>query len=51
MARLSRQQPRLIGAGRPTRPNSNPKVALVVETVRQEQALRQYRKWLRKRAA
>ncbi|NMO04692.1 NADH:flavin oxidoreductase/NADH oxidase family protein [Gordonia sp. TBRC 11910] len=50
MARVRRQL-RLIGAGRPTRPNSNPKVALVVETVRQEQALRQYRKWLRKRAA
>ncbi|KFU76587.1 2,4-dienoyl-CoA reductase [Amycolatopsis lurida NRRL 2430] len=49
MARVRRQLRRL-GAGRPTKPGIDPKLALVVETVLQAVALRRYRTWLRGRA-
>ncbi|MGY6650859.1 hypothetical protein ACXIZN_01710 [Amycolatopsis sp. TRM77291] len=50
MARVRRQLRRL-GAGRPTKPGIDPKLALVVETVLQAVALRRYRGWLRGRAS
>ncbi|WP_199746413.1 MULTISPECIES: hypothetical protein [unclassified Amycolatopsis] len=49
MARVRRQLRRL-GAGRPTKPGVDPKLALVVETVLRAVALRRYRTWLRGRA-
>ncbi|MEU3628295.1 2,4-dienoyl-CoA reductase [Amycolatopsis coloradensis] len=48
MARVRRQLRRL-GAGRRTKPDIDPKLALVVETVLQALALRRYRAWLRDR--
>lgn len=50
MARV-RQQLRRLGAGRRTRPGTNPKLALVKETVLQRRALSRYRTWLGRRAA
>ncbi|WP_245805031.1 2,4-dienoyl-CoA reductase [Amycolatopsis australiensis] len=48
MARVRRQLRRL-GAGRPTRPRTDPKLALVKESLLQRRALRRYRRWLRNR--
>ncbi len=45
MARVRRQLRRL-GSGRAPRPGTDPRVALVVETVLQAFALRRYRRWL-----
>lgn len=45
MARVRRQLRRL-GAGRETRPNADAKLALVVELVLQQRALRRYARWL-----
>ncbi|MEV6359023.1 NADH:flavin oxidoreductase/NADH oxidase family protein [Nocardia asteroides] len=50
MARI-RQQLRRLGAGRPTRPAVNPKLALLKETLLQRRALRRYRTWLPNHAA
>ncbi|WP_110208576.1 NADH:flavin oxidoreductase/NADH oxidase family protein [Nocardioides daejeonensis] len=45
MARVRRQLRRL-GRGRSTRPSTNPQVALALETLHQQGALRRYRTWL-----
>ncbi|MFB7718754.1 NADH:flavin oxidoreductase/NADH oxidase family protein [Nocardia sp. NPDC056100] len=50
MARV-RQQLRRLGAGRRTRPSRNPVIALLIEAVLQQRALRHYRIWLGRRAA
>ncbi|GAD83566.1 NADH:flavin oxidoreductase/NADH oxidase family protein [Nocardia asteroides NBRC 15531] len=50
MARIRRQLRRL-GAGRPTRPTINPKLALLQETLLQRRALRHYRTWLATRSS
>ncbi|WP_336791281.1 NADH:flavin oxidoreductase/NADH oxidase family protein [Gordonia malaquae] len=49
MARVRRQLRRL-GKGRSPRPGTDPKIALVIETILQSFALRRYRGWLAKSA-